>query len=597
MQLLRRYDLVDELENPKKLLEELQKIIERSPTPENVYAYSELAYVGGNKLQDKRRLGDALDLYGASVAQAYEYLLGMDLRLDRNPYDPLFRRASDIYNGALENALRIVKKKGTLKPGTTHTINTATQELEVSIVCRGRWQPEEFERLEFASDYDVTGLQNHYRTYGLGVPLIAVHSGHSSTNPASNYYAPGMSFPVTAFLRVLPDSLNHYSGGKKKHYCMLELYDPMEVSEVDVNGQSVPLETDLSTPLAYSLSDETFQKANVATRGFLNVEKSREVHGLYMLEAYDPQKIPVLMVHGLWSSLITWMEMFNDLRGEPQIRDRYQFWFYLYPTGQPFWISSAQLRETLVQARLTLDPNYSNQQLDQMVLVGHSMGGLISRMQSIESGDSFWHLLSDQPIKSLDLSDELRDEMQRMFFFQPNQSIQRVITIASPHRGSNFSNGATQWLSRKVIKFPTSFDSAKKQLIRMNRDSLKLENLERLQTSVDTLSPESPILPVIDEAVHSNSTRYHNIIGLISDHGVLSKVAGESDGVVTTESARLAIADSEILVDADHVNIHRHPRTILEVRRILLAHLRDQQALYFNHPEISRLPVVDRELR
>ena len=131
----------------------------------------------------------------------------------------------------------------------------------------------------------------------------------------------------------------------------------------------------------------------------------------------------------------------------------------------------------------------------------------------------------------------------------------------------------------------------------MNRDSLKLENLEHLQTSVDTLSPESPILPVIDEAVHSNSTRYHNIIGLISDHGVLSKVAGESDGVVTTESARLAIADSEILVDADHVNIHRHPRTILEVRRILLAHLRDQPGHYFNHPQITRLPVVDRELR
>ena len=99
-----------------------------------------------------------------------------------------------------------------------------------------------------------------------------------------------------------------------------------------------------------------------------------------MLEPYDPDKIPVLMVHGLWSNLITWMEMFNDLRGTPEIRDQYQFWFYLYLTGQPFWATVSQLRNELATAKRRLDPRSVNPALDEMILVGHSMGGLISRM-------------------------------------------------------------------------------------------------------------------------------------------------------------------------------------------------------------------------
>src|SRR5690606_27678606 len=101
------------------------------------------------------------------------------------------------------------------------------------------------------------------------------------------------------------------------------------------------------------------------------------VQGLYMLEPYNRNKIPVLMVHGFWSSLITWMEMFNDLRGVPEIRDNYQFWFFLYPTGQPFWLAAAQLREELDTALNELDPHGVNPALRHLVLVGHSMGGLV----------------------------------------------------------------------------------------------------------------------------------------------------------------------------------------------------------------------------
>ena len=118
-----------------------------------------------------------------------------------------------------------------------------------------------------------------------------------------------------------------------------------------------------------------------------------------MLEPYQPGKIPVLMIHGLWSSPITWMEMFNDLRGDPDLRSQYQFWFYLYPTGQPFWRSATQLREDLADVRKTVDPTRHEAALDQMVLVGHSMGGLVANMQIVNSRDDFWHIVSDKPIQ------------------------------------------------------------------------------------------------------------------------------------------------------------------------------------------------------
>ena len=112
-----------------------------------------------------------------------------------------------------------------------------------------------------------------------------------------------MSFAATAFLRVLPETRTPIGQGRRRHECVLELHDPLVASDLSVDGRRVPLETDLSTPLAYSLSDPTFQQANGATRGLLDANRSQQVQGLYLLEPYDPDKIPVLMVHGIWSNL------------------------------------------------------------------------------------------------------------------------------------------------------------------------------------------------------------------------------------------------------------------------------------------------------
>ncbi len=326
--------------------------------------------------------------------------------------------------------------------GETHTIESESQRWNMTMVVNGgRWDADDFEYFEFVSDYEVRGLQNQFHNYGLGVPLIAMRKKHRNDSPVEQFFPHKLSFPVTALLRVLPDAEQQAAdGGKTCHRCVLELYDPLVSSDIVLGGRRVPLETDLSTPLAFLLNDPRLESA--ATAGLLHPDLSEKTRGLYMLEPYEPGKVPVLMVHGLWSSPLTWMEMFNDLRSVPEIRNNYQFWFYEYPTGQPFWVSAAQMRQDLNKVRNAVDPDHAEPALDHMVLVGHSMGGLLARLQTVDSRDDYWQLVSNHSLDELNVSPQEREELLQEFYFRPNPSIRRVITIATPHRGSGFSNEA-----------------------------------------------------------------------------------------------------------------------------------------------------------
>lgn len=571
LQTLRRYNL-DEMarKRPETLVPAIQEVARREPTAENVYAVAELAYVGAKRCEARGDIPRALDLYGTSVANAFIYLFDDDYELGRSPYDPRFRAACDLYNAAFESSLRQLQRKGMLIPGKTHRIKTAEQAFDVTIASRGTWHEQNFGELKFVSDFDVQELRNLYRTPGLGVPMIGVYRSHGNPTGAERFYPPGMSFPATAFLRV-DTSVPKL---QRAHYhCTVELHDPLMATYVQDCERVIPLETDLTTPLAFALDNPLFQQANAPSRGLFKPEESSQTQGLYLLEPYDPKKIPVLMVHGFWSSLVTWMEMFNDLRGTPEIREHFQFWFYLYPSGQPFWYTAAHLRQQLALARATLDPQGCYSTLDQMVLVGHSAGGLVSKLQTLHSGDDFWRLVSPRPLEQLKASPEVLKNLQETFYFCPDKSIRRVVTIASPHRGSTFSNSATQWLSRNLIKLPKQMLMMKSELEQENPGYFCPNSLLNVSTNVEALSPGSRILGTMLEAPPAPWVTYHNIIGYVQENSPLSAVVKDSDGVVGIESARLPTAKSEILVPADHASVHRHPLAVLEVRRILLEHL------------------------
>lgn len=590
-QLLRQYDLNSRVKEDRvAVIRALGDAASPETQHEHLYAMAEIAYLGAQRLE-KSHPEQATELYGAAILQTYRYLFDEQSGLACNPYDPQFRGACDLYNQSLEGLLRIIGSDGMLRPGERRTIQTAshTCSLDVKLHSTG-WHAEDVSRFEFVSDFRVNGLRNHYHTYGLGVPLIAIRKPHTGANAAEQYYPSQLCFPLTAFLRVDESSLAPrpapgQSGpmpAPSAPRFVLELHDPLDRQELVVASNQVPLESDLSTPLAYFLNQPALREQEISTLGLLRPDSVSKLQGLYMLEPYDPEKMPVLMVHGLWSSPVTWMEMYNDLRSDPVIRDRYQFWSYLYPTGQPFWVSASQLRRDLHQVRQSIDPGEKSPALDQMVLVGHSMGGLVSKMQSVDSGDAFWRINTDRSFDELKADEQVRSQLSQAYFFRPNASVRRVVTIGTPHRGSSFANDLTRWLGRKFIDAPMRLMQGRQQLYADNRDYFRPGSAFDIRNSIDSLAPTSPVLPALLAAKPGPWVKYHNIVGRKPDKGLHKLLGEDGDGVVDLVSARLdgmPQLASQIVVSADHVSVHRHPQSVLEVRRVLLEQLAELENL------------------
>ncbi|MEZ6135630.1 MAG: hypothetical protein R3C53_12040 [Pirellulaceae bacterium] len=590
---LRRYALSDLFAtNPHDCLEALQTLVDHEMDGELVYSISEVAYILGKRAEKERDVALALDMYGVSVSNAYMYLFSTEFDAVRNPYDPQFRGACDLYNESLESTLRLVNAKGQLKPGKSYEVTTGRQTYEVNTLLRGNWSPDDFERFEFVSDFELDGLPASGLTYGLGVPLIAVRRKGDPQDPREAYYPDGLSFPVTALLRVVRPGSMPGKSAEHRHQCVLEIHDPLASSDLNMAGRLVPLQSDLSTSLAYFLDSPQFRETDQATLGLINPNKSQEHRGLFMLEPFDPHRIPVVMVHGLWSSPVTWMPMFNDLRSFQQLRKNYQFWFYQYPTGQPFWMSATQMREDINTLRNKLDPDRQYDSLNQTVLVGHSMGGLVCRMQTIESQDQFWSLLSDEPFENIQGDPEDIAKLRQAAYFNANQDIRRVITIGTPHRGSDYANDTTRWIGRKLIKLPTMMVATGQKLIMQNPGAFSDTELLTTSTSIDSLSPDSPVFQVMLRAPRAPWTTYHNIIGMTPTKNWYGKEKLTGDGVVDYTSSHMDDVVSEVTVDSEHQLIHRHPKAILEVRRILLEHL---EAVQSEYRVAQRLAALERQ--
>lgn len=595
-------------------LERLLAEIDAKPSPEAVYAYVESAYLEARRLET-RRPELAVEIYATSALYAFHYLFNPTLQESRRSttmFDAQARDVAVLYNGSCERLLRLLLKDSPtpFRPGSVCRFRGESATLTAYCrVASGSWAPEEIESFELAADREVEELSFDCRRAGLGVPLVAKRRADAAVErPEEIYYPTGLQFPATAFLRPNPTAplgsippldsdaddaeIAEVDAELNGAVAILEIYDPLVSSFATVGDRAVPLECDLTTPLASYLASPNQLAFSKGQKGLLDPEKlletipthsptrERTLQGLYMLQPYDPAKIPVVMTHGLGSSPITWLEMYNSLRNVPEICDNYQFWFYFYPTGQPFWISAAQLRSDLRDLRDTLDPTGDAPALDQTVLVGHSMGGLISRMQVAESGDRIWRRVSSVPLDDLDFDAETRENFRAWFFFEPNPSVRRVITIATPFRGSDYANGFTQWLADRAISIPKTVASAAGSLAALlETDASQIDDPTLLETatSVDSLSPKSPIFAALDECPIPESVALNNVVGVLPSLEKRWFAPKKSDGVVEFWSSNRDDVESQREIPAAHTTAHAHPAAIWETKEILLRHLAETQ--------------------
>jgi pimeloyl-ACP methyl ester carboxylesterase len=275
-----------------------------------------------------------------------------------------------------------------------------------------------------------------------------------------------------------------------------------------------------------------------------------------------------VFVHGLLSDPMAWAEIINELRADPALDRRYQIWAFRYPTGDAVAASAARLREQLIFARDSIDPGCEDAAFDQMIVVGHSMGGLLAKMQITESYDLLWQRFATRPIDSVRATPEMRERLERTFFFSPSRSITRVVFIGTPHRGSAWSGRAIGRVSSQLVRLDEGRNQMFATFVAENEGVVRPEFRDGLPTSLDLLEPDSPFLDALLEMPISRRVWMHSIIGDACG-GVVHE---PSDGVVPVSSARLEGVESELYVDATHMRLHRDPATVEELKRILWEH-------------------------
>ena len=293
-----------------------------------------------------------------------------------------------------------------------------------------------------------------------------------------------------------------------------------------------------------------------------------EPTGLSLLQPYRRGRIPVVFIHGLWSNPCSWSPMVEALEADAALHDHYQFWTFGYSTGDPIPYSASLLRRDLDEVRRKFDPDGSDAAFDRMVVVGHSMGGLLAKMMVQDTGYRLWRLLSDRPVDELAGDQEDQDLFLSALIFKPRPEVRRVVFIATPHRGSRVDRGRMEHLGSRLVRLHEPLRASFERLRVRNGPEFFTERLRKgLPTSIDELEWGSPILTGLWELGLPADVKVHSIIADRRD----PPRAGGSDGLVSYDSAHLDSVLSELLVSSGHL-CQDKTAVIREVQRILDEH-------------------------
>lgn len=445
--------------------------------------------------------------------------------------------------------------------GESGVIDSSAQRYQVTFAThrRGTYSPDYFDELRPAADFELQKLTHHTRA-GAGVPLMALRENRLR-DPLEHFYPPeAITRPVTALVtdRKRTPELTEVR---------IELVCPLSHATAEVEGGRKPLAADFAVPWGALLARAGKLK-QAQLLDFLSRTPSREPR-LYLMEPYDPQKEPLIMIHGLLSSPLVWATVSNELWADPAIRSRYQIWHYQYNTSAPALYAARLLREQLRTLRHQLDPDGNDPAMRHTTLITHSMGGLVGKSLALRPGDAFWKAAFTVPPHELKMSSEDRVRLHDAFSWEPDPTIHRIIFIAVPHRGSEFANNPVGRIGRWLSAPPNTFRQFYERISAANPGAFTPAYAAlgsgRLD-SVNALAPQQPTLHILAALPFPPALQIHSIIGNRGKKGPLEQ---SSDGVVPYHSSHLSDVVSEKIVPAGHGCVS-HSSTIAEIRRILI---------------------------
>ncbi len=380
-------------------------------------------------------------------------------------------------------------------------------------------------------------------TSGVGAPLVAVGRGE---NPQfrQQYQLRRVYAPVTAVTK--------FHGRRAE----MEFVDPFMTDRVELRGHTVPLTVDLSAATAMLIAHE--QPERLGFSRVIRPEAYAETARLSQLQQFDPDRTPVIFVHGLQETPAGWTTMINSLHEDGWIRKHYQFWVFSYPSGYPYPYSATLLRRDLDGIKRTF-PTHKR-----IVLIGHSMGGMICRLMITDAGDKIWRDIFGTSPQQTPLSGEGRDLVEKSIVFNHRPEVKRVIFISTPHRGSAIASGWIGRIGSSLVRTPRAFTAIYASMRPLEKADPAASHLRRMPNSVDTLSPNDRFVRSVNKLPITPGIPYHSIMG---DRG-RGDTPNSSDGVVPYWSSHLDGAESELIVNSNH-SAQFNPEAVREVERIL----------------------------
>jgi pimeloyl-ACP methyl ester carboxylesterase len=559
---LRRAALLDDFDaQPDAAIAALraQAIAAGMPWPD-LYALSEMNYYEGRRTKSKAMLL-------ASALYAYAVLFPAGDAARPSPYSAQFLHAADFYNLALTQVL-----SGAGADGVAN-LQSGRYEVPFGVVDVAVDQA----KLQFAGraltsfvptmNLTVKGFQNDYRSEGLGAPLAAGLA--PASEPDKGLVLPAtLRIPTSAVLQM-DDPRRQLIGSRMT--ARLSLYTIYDTANIRIDGHTVPLEYDQTAVRAlFAVEGKgwTRELSGLLNNALTGPSGTTNDH-LFALEPHRHGRIPVVLVHGTASSPLRWGDMVNDLLEDKEIRNRYEFWFFTYNTGNPIPVSANVLRHSLEDAVQSLGGVQADPALGRMVVIGHSQGGLLTKLISIDSGTKLWDAISEKPLDELNLKPETKALLKEALFVHHLPFVETVIFVATPHGGSYQAGLTVVGLFARLVTLPLTIASATVDVLTNAGDALKLSKDRRTFNSIAGMSPGNPAIEALRKIPVAPGIHAYSIIPTLQDGPLETR----NDGVVEYKSAHIDGVESELVIEHSGHSTQGNPLTVREVRRILIDEL------------------------